>query len=145
MKSNRYIKISVVLITLITCLYLITTTSSKTSKAVNYTLVNKEISKDSYSGKRGDPTYDYVIGRDHLPHFRVFFWVHKDAKIYIPYADKDLKTDVSEHGSVENWSVVETNRINGEKKLVFIYVPKTFVILQGKGFQNKIYLHYQVD
>ncbi|MBK1813875.1 hypothetical protein JHL18_25035 [Clostridium sp. YIM B02505] len=145
MRPNRCIKISVIALTLITCLYLITAISSKTSKATSYISVNKETINDSTSAKRGEPSYDYIIGGDYLPHFRVFFWVHKDAKRYIPYADKGVKTDVSEHGSVEKWSVVETKETNGDDKLVFIYVPKTFVILQGKDFQNKIHLNYQVN
>ncbi|GFZ33952.1 hypothetical protein CSC2_44780 [Clostridium zeae] len=145
MISNRYIKILVIVLTIISCLYLVTITSSKTSKAANYTSASKELSKDLFPEKRGDPSYDYIIGKDHLPHFRVFFWVPKDAKKYIPYADKGVKTDVSEHGSIEKWSVIETNKINADDKLVLIYVPKTFVLLQSKGFQNKIHLHYQVN
>lgn len=92
--------------------------------------------------KRGEPSYDYIIGNDHLPHFRVFFWVDKSAKNYFPYADKDIKTDVSKHGPVDKWFVGETSEVKGNEKLVYIYVPKTFVIIQGEGFQNKIHLEY---
>ncbi|GKU27243.1 hypothetical protein CFOLD11_40700 [Clostridium folliculivorans] len=140
MRSNKCMKTLVITLILITCLYLLTITSSKTSKAANYASVNKELTTCTFTEKRGDPSYDYVIGSDYLPHFRVFFWVPKDANKYIPYADKGVKTDVSEHGSVEKWSVIEATKTNGDYKLVYIYVPKTFVILQGKGFQNKIHL-----
>lgn len=106
-------------------------------------VASNTVKEDSFVEKRGEPTYDYVIGSDYLPHFRVFFWVPKDAKNYIPYADEGVKTDVSEHGPAEKWSVVETNKTRENEKLVFIYVPKTFVMLQGKGFQNKIHLQYK--
>lgn len=95
--------------------------------------------------KRGIPSYDYIIGKDLLPHFRAFFWVDKNATKYIPYADAGVNTDVSSHGPAEKWSVVETNKSNYSDKLVFVFVPKTFVILHGKDFDKLIHLKYAVD
>ena len=100
------------------------------------------IAKSVPNEKRGSPHYDYIIGQDHLPHFRVFFWVPKNKTHFEPYADSGVITDVSEHGPVTNWSVVTTKQIKNNDKLVFIYVPKTFVILYGKGFQDVIHLKY---
>jgi hypothetical protein len=92
--------------------------------------------------KRGDPPYDYLIGKDKLPHFRVFFWVPLSAAEYLPYADKDINTDVSHHGPIEKWSVLETGIKNDNEKLVCIVVPKTFVLLHGKNFYKVIYLSW---
>ena len=95
----------------------------------------------SYSGeKRGCPIYDAITGNDGLPHYRVFFWVPKTAKRLVPYADTGVKTDVSSHGPVEKWSVVETKTADAHEKLVFIFVPKTFVYLYGNGFEKVIHL-----
>jgi hypothetical protein len=98
--------------------------------------------KDISNEKRGIPHYDYVIGKDNWPHFRVFFWAPKNATHLTPYADSGVNSDVSEHGAAEKWSVVVTNEIKGDDKLVFIYVPKTFVFLYGKGFEDVIHLNY---
>ncbi len=92
--------------------------------------------------KRGNPTYDKIIGSDGWPHYRVFFWVPKMASKYTPYADEGINTDVSSHGPAEKWAVVETKIVNGDEKLVFIFVPKTFVYLYGKGFEKVIHLRY---
>lgn len=92
--------------------------------------------------ERGYPTYDKIIGNDGWPHYRVFFWVSKTATNFIPYSDAGIKTDVSSHGPVEKWSVVETKTIDGDKKLVYIFVPKTFVYLYGNGFEKVIHLQY---
>ena len=73
----------------------------------------------------------------------MFFWVPKNAKRLIPYADPGIKTKVLTHGPIENWSVVKTNTIKNNEQLVFIYVPKSFVLFYGKGFQNVIHLRYQ--
>ena len=103
---------------------------------------NSDSSSDSTNEKRGTPTYDYITGSDGWPHFRVFFWVPKYATTFTPYADKDINTDVSEHGPVEKWAVVDTKEVKDDEKLVFIYVPKTFVFLYGKGFEKVIHLKY---
>jgi len=95
--------------------------------------------------KRGTPSYDYILGSDGLPHFRVFFWVPKDATDFVPYAKRGINTNVSLHGPVGKWNVVTTNKVKDNLKLVFIYVPKTFVILYGKGFQKVIHLKYQIN
>jgi hypothetical protein len=92
--------------------------------------------------KRGTPNYDYIIGKDNWPHYRVFFWVPKNATTFTPYSDSGVNTDVSSHGAAEKWSVVLTDQIKGDEKLVFIYVPKTFVFLYGKGFEDVIHLSY---
>jgi hypothetical protein len=98
--------------------------------------------EDKSNEERGIPPYDYVIGKDNLPHYRVFFWVPKTVTHFTPYADSGVNTDVSSHGSAEKWSVVVTNEINADGKLVFIYVPKTFVFLYGSGFEDVIHLRY---
>lgn len=100
------------------------------------------VSKEILVEKRGIPNYDYIIGKDNWPHYRVFFWVSKNATIFTPYADIGVNTDVSSHGAAEKWSVVVTNQIKGDEKLVFIYIPKTFVFLYGKGFEDVIHLSY---
>jgi hypothetical protein len=92
---------------------------------------------------RADPPYDYIIGKDKLPHFRACFWVPLTASKFKPYADKNVKTDVSHHGPVENWGVVESNIKDADKKLVYIFVPKTFVILNGRDFYKSIHLSYE--
>lgn len=96
----------------------------------------------SSAEKRGTPSYDKIIEDDGLPHYRVFFWVPKTADKFVPYADKGVKTDVSSHGPVEKWSVVQTEITSGSEKLVFIFVPKTFVYLYGIGFEKVIHLNY---
>jgi hypothetical protein len=98
--------------------------------------------RDPSNEKRGVPHYDYIIGKNMWPHYRVFFWVPKSATHFTPYADSGVNTDVSEHGVAEKWSVVVTKEIKGDEKLVFIYIPKTFVILYGKGFDDVIHLSY---
>ena len=92
--------------------------------------------------KRGIPQYDYIIGKDKWPHYRIFFWVPKTATHFTPFADRGVDADVSKHGAPEKWAVVVTNEIIGNEKLVFIYVPKTFVFLYGKGFEKVIHLSY---
>lgn len=104
---------------------------------------DEEKSIDSLCEKRGNPAYDTITGSDGRPHYRVFFWVPKAASKYIPYADKGINTNVSSHGAAEKWTVVETNIVNANEKLVFIFVPKTFVYLYGKGFENVIHLRYK--
>lgn len=101
-----------------------------------------EISKSYPNEKRALPAYDKVIGKDGLYHFRVLFWVPNESTKLIPYADEGVVTDVSSHGPVEKWSVKETNQINGDEKLVFILVPKTFVFLYGEGFEKVIHIKY---
>ena len=95
--------------------------------------------------KRGNPTYDYIIGTDNWAHYRVFFWVPRNATNFIPYADPGIVTDVSEHGPAQKWSVVTTGKVNKDEKLVFIYVPKTFIFFQGNGFEKVIHLKYKQD
>jgi hypothetical protein len=102
-------------------------------------------STDNIIEKRGTPSYDYVIEKDLLPHFRVFFWVDKNATNYVPYADEGINTNVSSHGPAERWSVVETDTIREKEKLVYVYVPKTFVILHSRDFDKLIHLEAIMD
>ena len=95
---------------------------------------------NSSSEKRASPPYDIVMSNDGMFHFRVLFWVPKNAAKFMPYADDGIVTDVSSHGPVEKWSVKETQRTDGDEKLVFIFVPKTFVFLYGSGFEKVIHL-----
>jgi hypothetical protein len=104
--------------------------------------VGISMTKDISNEKRGIPNYDYIIGNDNWPHYRVFFWVPKSATHFTPYSDKSVNTDISNHGAVEKWSVVVTNEINVDSKLVFVYVPKTFVFMYGIGFETLIHLSY---
>ena len=70
-----------------------------------------DFQEDTYLEKRGTPTYNYNIGSDELPHYRVFFWIPKTATNLLLYADKNVNTDISQHGPVEKWSVVLTYKI----------------------------------
>ena len=92
--------------------------------------------------KRASPTYDTITGDDGQPHYRVLFWVPKTATKFTPYVDVDVKTNVSSHGPVEKWSVAEIKHADAHEKLVFIFVPKTFVYLYGNGFEKVIHLKY---
>ena len=105
-------------------------------------VVSKTVTKNIQNENRGIPHYDYVIGKDNWPHYRVFFWVPSNATHFTPYANSGVDTDVSEHGPVQKWSVVATKHIKGNEKLIFIYVPKTFVFLFGHGFEDVIHLKY---
>lgn len=124
--------------TIIICISLLNT-PAKTSAA---SPINKKIVIYS-NEKRGNPAYDKITGGDGWPHYRVFFWVPKTASKYTPYADEGINTNVSSHGPAEKWTVVETNTVNADEKLVFIFVPKTFVYLYGKGFEKVIHLRYK--
>lgn len=92
--------------------------------------------------KRANPAYDKIIGDDGMYHYRVLFWVPKEASKFQPYADDAVNTNVSSHGPADKWWVQETGTTNGNEKLVFIFVPKTFVYLYGNGFENVIHLKY---
>jgi len=92
--------------------------------------------------KKSSPSYDTITGKDGWPHYRVFFWVPKTATKFVPYSDSNVKTDVSFHGPVEKWSVIETKTTHAHEKLVFIFVPKTFVYLYGNNFEKVIHLKY---
>lgn len=124
------------------------------TQVVTYPDLSKELDKFSISDsiqrinetylyeKRADPAYDTIKGEDGWLHYRVLFWVPKEANKFIPYADNGVNTDVSAHGPVEKWSVQETNITNENEKLVFVFVPKTFVYLYGNGFEKVIHLKY---
>ena len=108
----------------------------------NTVTVSKTVTKNIANEKRGAPHYDHITGKGNWPHYRVFFWVPSNATHFIPYADSGVDTDVSEHGPVEKWSVVVTKQIKDNEKLIFIYVPKTFVFLYGGGFEDVIHIKY---
>jgi len=137
----KYKKITL-LIVMISLIVLLFNSFLPLTTIPNVIATNITIDKDTSNEKRGLPHYDYIIGKDNWPHYRVFFWVPKNATHFTPYADSGVNTNVSEHGSVEKWSTVVTNEIKGDIKLVFIYVPKTFVFLYGKGFEDVIHLKY---
>jgi len=112
------------------------------SNNLNTVEVSKTVTKNIRNEKRGIPHYDHIIGKDNWPHYRVLFWVPSNATHFIPYADSEVDTDVSEHGPVGKWSVVATKQIKNNEKLMFIYVPKTFVFLYGDGFEDVIHIKY---
>lgn len=117
--------------------------ANSSSSSNEKTVQNNSNNTNKVSGeKRGNPTYDYIMGSDGWPHYRVFFWVPKNATKLTPYADKGIDTNVSDHGPAEKWSVEDAKKENGDEKLVFIYVPKTFIFLFGKGFEKVIHLRY---
>ena len=102
----------------------------------------QQIRRNNLNEKRAYPEYDTIMKEDGMPHYRVLFWVPKEATKFVPYADSGVNTDVSSHGSVEKWSVEETKITNEREKLVFIFVPKTFVYVYGDGFEKVIHLKY---
>ena len=139
--TMNYKKFSLIVImfSLLSLLYYIFLPINNIPKVV---ATNITINKDTSREKRGIPHYDYIIGKDNWPHYRVFFWVPSNATHFTPYADSGVNTAVSEHGPAEKWSVIVTNEVKSGGKLVFIYVPKTFVFTYGKGFEDVIHLRY---
>lgn len=93
--------------------------------------------------KRGTPPYNWVIGKDLLPHIRLFFLVPINSCGYKAFTDSGVKTYVPGHGAVDNWRVNETEKILGNEKLVYIFIPKTFMILHGKNFYKLIHIYYE--
>ncbi|GIM30248.1 hypothetical protein CPJCM30710_29140 [Clostridium polyendosporum] len=139
MKHKKNVVFIIIILLLIALYYCVLTIANTPNSVVT----NKTLNENNPIEKRGNPTYDYIIGKYGLPHYRVFFWVPKNSTKYIPYADNGINTNVSNHGSVEKWTVVETKEITENEKLVFIYVPKTFVFLHGKDFEKVIHLYYK--
>lgn len=111
----------------------------------NISLYTNTFTEEKVTEKRGNPSYDFIIGKDLLPHFRVFFWVDKNATNYIPYADEGINTNVSSHGPAEGWTVIETKTTKENEKLVYIFVPKTFVLLHGRDFDKLIHIEAITD
>lgn len=93
--------------------------------------------------KRDTPPYTWAMGDDMIPHIKLFFWVPVDSKNYTTFADKGIKTFVLGHGSVDKWGVSETGETSKNEKLVYVYVPKTFMLLYGKDFYSLIHLYYK--
>lgn len=92
---------------------------------------------------RNNPKYDYVIGNDRLPHFRVAFWVPEDTPSIIPYTPYNIITNISNHGSIENWTVIESNIPKDDMKLIYVFVPKRFVFLYGENFWKYVSVKYE--
>ena len=78
-----------------------------------------------------------------LPHVKVFFWVPKEAIVFIPFVDKSVKTYISRHGAVEEWKVILTGKSTQTEREVYLYVPKSFVLLHGSSFYKLIHLNFQ--
>ena len=89
---------------------------------------------------RNNPKYDYVIGNDRLPHFRVSFWVPFNATSITPYTPYDIITNVSNHGSIETWTVVDSDKYIGDMKLIYVFVPKRFILVHGSDFWKYVYV-----
>lgn len=75
---------------------------------------------------------------------RVYFLVPIDAKNFVPSTDKGVKTYVIGHGPIEQWGVGYTGQNTETEKLVFVYVPKTFVFLNGRSFYKLVHLQYKL-
>lgn len=89
---------------------------------------------------RDDPKFDYVTGNDRLPHFRVAFWVPVDTTSITPYTPYNIITNVSNHGTIENWRVVDSDRHLEDMRLIYVFVPKRFILLYGKYFWKYVYV-----
>lgn len=97
---------------------------------------NNNLSESNSAEKRATLSYDKIIGRDGLYHYRVLFWVPKEVRKFIPYADAGVITDVSSHGPIEKWSVEETNITNSNEKLVFILFLKLLFIYMERDLKK---------
>lgn len=89
------------------------------------------------------PAYGWEIGKDKLPHAKVFFWVSKNAKKYYPYTNEAIKTYVISHGTINQWGVKETGKTNETEKLIYLYVPKTFILIYGSKFYTLVGVAYE--
>lgn len=69
------------------------------SEPVSLNLTNYNMKQ----AKAANPPYAWEIGKDKLPHAKVFFWVSKDAKKYYPYTNEAIKTYVISHGTIDQW------------------------------------------
>ena len=135
MKSLKYILLIVLIVIVLfvaTKAVSIIFSSTDTSDYIN----TKEIET------RGNPPYSWMIGKDHLPHMKVFFWVPIKSSILIPYSNKGVKTFVIGHGAINRWHVVNTGNVKDSLMLVYIFVPKTFVFTHGVNFYKLIHLYY---
>lgn len=92
---------------------------------------------------RGNPVHGWMIGNDHLPHMKVFFWVPINSSSYIPYANRGVRTFVIGHGDIDKWAVIPTGEVRGSEKLMYILVPKTFVFTHGFDFYKLVHLYYK--
>lgn len=80
-----------------------------------------------------------------LPHIRVFFWVPLNAMHYEAFVPNGVKSYILGHGPAEQWSVAGTGQINQDEKLVYVTVPKTFMIVYGLHFYKLVHLHYSTE
>ena len=93
--------------------------------------------------KRGKPAFEWVMAKDMLPHMKVFFWVPKNSNKYIPFTDKSVKYYISRHGPVNEWGIKSTGKTTKTEKEVYVWVPKSFVLLHGSDFYKLV--HIQVE
>ncbi|WBW98671.1 hypothetical protein [Oceanirhabdus sp. W0125-5] len=91
---------------------------------------------------RDDKKFDYIIGSDRLPHFRVLFWVPKESVNITPYTPYNIKTNVSDHGPIEEWIVADSDTYVNDMKLIYVFVPKRFILLCGFDFWEYVYIRY---
>lgn len=94
--------------------------------------------------KKDTPPYKWVIGNDDMiPHIRLYFWIPINSSHYKAFADEGIKTYVLGHGTIDKWEIKETAITSYREKLVYIYIPKTFILFYGKNFYNLIHLYYK--
>lgn len=135
----KYLKIFLFIFVLAFCTFALVKTSSLflSSNSTSDYISTNEVEK------RGNPVHSWMIGADHLPHMKVFFWVPKNSKAFIPYANKGVKTNVIGHGSINHWTVIQTGKVLGPDKLIFMLVPKTFVLTHGPNFYKLTHVYYR--
>ena len=92
------------------------------------------------TARRGTPAYNWSLGNFMIPHMKIFFWIPKEPNTYVAFADKSVKSYISRHGAIEKWGLNDTGRSTNTEKEVFIYIPKSFVLLNGKDFYKHIYI-----
>jgi hypothetical protein len=47
------------------------------------------------------------------------------------------------HGTISQWPVKETGETTKTEKLVYFYVPKTFILIYGRNFYRLVGLAYE--
>ncbi|PJI07809.1 MULTISPECIES: hypothetical protein [Clostridium] len=135
----KCLKIFLSIFVLAFCIFVLVKTSSlflSSNSTSNYIATNEV-------EKRGTPVHSWMIGADHLPHMKVFFWVPKNSTTFIPYANKGVKTNVIGHGPINQWTVIQTGEVSGQDKLIFMFVPKTFVFTHGPNFYKLTHIYYR--
>ncbi|SMC18460.1 hypothetical protein SAMN02745134_00571 [Clostridium acidisoli DSM 12555] len=135
----KYLKIFLFIFVFPFCVFVFIKTSSLflSSNSTSHYIYTNEVEK------RGSPVHSWMIGADHLPHMKVFFWVPKSSTTYIPYANQGVRTNVIGHGAINQWAVIQTGQVLGSYKLVFMLVPKTFVFTHGPNFYKLTHIYYR--